>query len=179
VAVQLLDDRVHAVPPSTPGAVVTYLRALRPSIGRVTESRQQFIRRVGMLMERARQGDTEGFGDEATGAGREAAAVFRSVRLEQAVRPVPVACEGCHEAALTWIDMLIAAAEVLSEIGVHGDPTRLREVQVLLAEGRAFSNRFRAQYALLVQQLRAQAPARRTRRKIVRLVPLGRRGGAQ
>jgi hypothetical protein len=158
---------------------VTYLRALRPSIGRVTESRQQFIRRVGMLMERARQGDTEGFGDEATGAGREAAAVFRSVRLEQAVRPVPVACEGCHEAALTWIDMLIAAAEVLSEIGVHGDPTRLREVQVLLAEGRAFSNRFRAQYALLVQQLRAQAPARRTRRKIVRLVPLGRRGGAQ
>lgn len=177
MAVQLLDDRAGAFPRSTPAAVAAHLRALRPTVGRVTESRQLFIRRIGTLMEQARQGETAGFGEAANAAGREAAADFRCARSELAARPVPVACEGCHEGALTWIDMLVVAADVLAEIGMLDDPARLREVQALLAEGRAFSNRFRAQYELLVQQLRAHVPARRARRrKIIRLLPLRQRG---
>jgi hypothetical protein len=177
VAVQLLDERARAHPRSTPVVVVTYLRALRPDIARVTESRQLFIRRIGLLMEQVRQGDTAGFGEAAGAAGREAAADFRYARAALAARPAPPVCEGCLDAALTWIDMLIAAADVLAEIGMLDEPARLREVQALLAEGRAFSNRFRAQYEMIVQQLRAHAPLRRTRRrKIVRLLPFGQRG---
>jgi hypothetical protein len=177
VAVQLLDERARAYPRSTPVAVATYLRALRPGVSRVAESRQLFIRRIGMLMERVRQGDAADFGEAADTAGREAAADFRYVRAELAARPAPAVCEACQEAALTWIDMLIAAADVLGEIGMLDEPTRLREVQALLAEGRAFSNRFRAHYEMLVRQLRALSPAKpRRRRKIVRLLPFGQPG---
>jgi hypothetical protein len=175
VAVQLLDDRARAYPPSTPTAVAGYLRAVRASVARVTASRQQFIRRIGLLMVRVRQDDTDGFDEAASEIGREAAAAFRYVRAEVAARPTPAVCEGCHEALLTWIDMLIASADVTAEIGMLDDPTRLREVQALLAEGRLFADRFRAQYERLVAHLRAQLPTRpRRRRQIPRLLPFGR-----
>lgn len=174
MAVQLLDERARPSPRPSAAATVSYLRGLRPGVGRAVASRQQLVRQFGPLTELVRYGDTEGFGEEADAAGRAASAELRFVRAEMAARPAPTACEACHQAALTWIDMLIAAADALAEIGKLREPARLREVQALLAEARVFSNRFRAQYETLVVQLKTQPPAKPTRPAIARLLPFGR-----
>jgi hypothetical protein len=166
------------LPPSTPVAVRAYLRELRPTVERLTEGRLTFIRRIGTLMEQVRLGDTAAFATEANEVGRSAASQYRYARLRISTLPVPAVCETCHEGAISWIDMLIAAADVLAEIGAVDDPSRLREVQKLLAESRVFSNRFRNQYDSLVQRLRehgaAQPPPKP--RKLARLLRFGRRG---
>jgi hypothetical protein len=165
------------LPPSTPVAVRAYLRELRPTVERLTESRMTFIRRIGTLMEQVRLGDAPGFETEANEVGRSAASQYRYARLRIATLPVPAVCEACHEGAISWIDMLIAAADVLAEIGAVNDPSRLREVQKLLAESRVFSNRFRGQYDSLVQRLREHTPAQPAKpRTMARLLRFGRRG---
>jgi hypothetical protein len=163
------------LPPSTPVAVRAYLRDLRPTVERLTESRQTFIRSIGTLMEQVRQGDAAGFEAEANEIGRSTASQYRYARLRIATLPVPAVCEACHEGAISWIDMLIAAADVLAEIGAVNDPSRLREVQKLLAESRVFANRFRTQYDSLVQRLREHGTAQPAKpRKVARLLRFGR-----
>ena len=171
-------ELAHSPTLSTPVAVAGYLRELRPAIERLTEGRQAFIRRIGTLMERARQGDVEGFGAEADQVGREAAAQFRYAREQLTQLPVPGVCQPCHEAVLSWIDMLIAGADLLAEIGNNDDRPRLREVQSLLAESRMFSNRFRAQYEALVERLRQRGTAQPTAKKPRKAVRLFRFGQA-
>jgi cell division septum initiation protein DivIVA len=167
------------LPHSTPIAVACYLRELRPAIERLTEGRQAFIRRIGTLMEQVRQGDADGFAEEADHVGRDAASQFRFARGRLETLPVPGVCQACHEAVLSWIDMLVAAADVLAESGQSNDRSRLREVQSLLAESRMFSNRFRAQYEALVERLRQRGTAQphpSKPRKVARLLRFGRRG---
>jgi hypothetical protein len=166
------------LPPSTPVAVAGYLRELRPTVAQLAESRQVFIRRIGTLMERVRQGDLEGVSAEADQVGREAASQYRYARVRVESVGAPGVCEACHEAVLGWIDMLITAADVLAEFGTTEDRGRLREVQTLLAESRIFSNRFKAQYEALVARLRERgtAPAAPKQRRVARLLRFGRRG---
>lgn len=164
------------LPPSTPVAVASYLRDLRPTIAQLAESRQVFIRRIGTLMERVRQGELEGVGAEADQVGREAASQYRYARVRVEQIGAPGVCEACHEAVLGWIDMLILAADTLAEFGGGGDRGRLREVQTLLAESRVFSNRFRAQYEALVARLRERGTAPATKRpRVARFLRFGKR----
>ena len=169
---------IQTLPPSTPVGVVTYLRELRPTMARMAEDRQEFIHRIGTLIEQVRQGDAAAFGRDADDIGREAASKYRYARTRVEALPVPAVCASCHEAALTWIDMLVAAADLLAELGINDDRSRLREVQSALAESRMFSNRFRGQYESLLVRLRERgtAPATKAPRKGSRLFRLGRLG---
>lgn len=161
---------MHHSPSSSPAAVAAYLRALRPILTSVTNTRQVFIRRFGTLLERVRQGDVD-FGSDADHIGRETGASFRYDRekLNELEQPGP--CTDCHQAVVVWLDLLVTAADELVEVGASGEPARLREVHKILAEGRSYSNRFRQQYEALVEELRNRAAARPPRRRL----PFGRK----
>jgi len=46
----------------------------------------------------------------------------------------PAACDVSHSAIAKWIDLHLAACNVMVDVGMSGDLTRLRESQRLLAE---------------------------------------------
>ncbi len=158
-------------------AVVAYLREIRPLMQRVAEARHQFIRAAGSLMEEVRRGEADDFARRADAAGVEAIAVFRFVRerLGELVAPLP--CSGCHESFVAWVDLLVVSAETMLQASKTDDPSRLREIQSLIAEGRSFSARFKAQYETLVNQIKERSAARKEQRgRLARFLPGSERG---
>lgn len=128
--------------------------SLRPIINQAAEARRVFIRELGSFIESARHGNTQMVAQGAGRIGREQVAVFRDASSRLKHLHTPRACTSCHEAVSSWIEMHVAACEVLIDVGTKGDLKRLREAQGLLAEGRRFAQRFNGAYTALVAELR-------------------------
>ena len=144
---------------STPKAVAIYLTRLRPLLVEATSTRHGFVREIGVLMENARHQNPTVVAQAAGKLGRSQMALFRDVRLQVNALQPPSSCQPCQHSVTTWLDKQIGACEVMVDVSVHSDMTRLREVQGLLAEGRLHARRFNGEYGRLVEALRAAVGA--------------------
>ena len=140
---------------SSPRAVAAYLISLKPILAGATDTRQQWVRRIGLLMVDTRHGNATSLAHAAGAIGREHISSFRETRRNlDRLRPPPT-CQTCHLALAGWIDRLVESSDVLIEIGQSLDLKRLRETQDLLMEARTFARQFNAEYSGLVANLRA------------------------
>ncbi len=140
---------------SSPRAVAAYLISLKPVLTGATDTRQQWVRRIGLLMADTRYGNATSLAHAAGAIGREHISSFRETRRNlDRLRPPPT-CQTCHLALAGWIDRLVESSDVLIEIGQTLELKRLRETQDLLMEARTFARQFNAEYAGLVANLRA------------------------
>lgn len=112
------------------------------------------MRRIGILMEDARRGNATALTASASSTGRDYVNIFRSARERVDRITPPRGCSECHRALARWLDKLIAACELLVEVGISGNVSRIRETQGILAEGRVHATRFNEEYAGLIKDLR-------------------------
>lgn len=146
-------------------ALVRYLVALRQVLQQAVDARRGFVRDLGMLFDQARSGN-QAAAAQATGRlGRDQVDRFREAWSALQRLSPPAAGEQCHEAVASWIEMHVAACEVMAEVGSSGDLGRLREAQNLLAEGRPFASRFNAEYNRLTGAVRARTDELRAGRR--------------
>ena len=146
--------------PSTPRAVVAYLKAVRALVGRANASRTGWIRQLGVLMrddgpEAAAKAETIGMDQ-----GRE----FRTVKGELDALELPSVCDSIHVSLTSWLDKHVAACDLMVEAGQTGDLSRLRATQGLLAEARIDLQRFNSDCDTLVVTLRRRAESVKLRR---------------
>jgi hypothetical protein len=160
---------------STPRAVVAYLKAVRALVGRANDSRQTWIRHLGVLM---RSADPSAPG-EATRIGQEQGQQFRQIRVELDALALPPVCDGCQMSLRSWLDKHIAACDVMVEVGQSGEMPRLRATQGLLAEARIDLQRFNYDSEALVTVIRRRAEAARARRAARRIGSRWPFGGAE
>src|SRR5688500_17844335 len=101
--------------------VAAYLVALRPILSSATEARRTWVKRIGVLMEDARKGNGAQVARSAASIGNDTAGTFRSgrARLEQ-LKP-PRGCAECHRALVLWLEKLVAACDLLIEVGQSGN----------------------------------------------------------
>jgi hypothetical protein len=141
---------------SAPREIARYLRDLRPILSAPRLARRDWIRDLGLLIEEARTGDPIAISRQAGRHGRDVIPVFREARRRLAELHPPPECEALHNAIEQWIVQHVEACEAL----IHTEEQRtlrgLREVQERLAEGRAWAQRFNAEYALVLDDLRGQ-----------------------
>jgi hypothetical protein len=134
--------------------VATYLVSLRPVLRAATETRQLWVKRVGVLMADTRHGNRALIQQQAGQIGRDHGNQFRDVQRMLVHLRVPRECSTCHRELDHWLARLVQSCEVLAEIGRDGELTRLRETQRLLTEARAHAHSFNAEYARLCEVLR-------------------------
>ena len=140
---------------SSPRAVAAYLISLKPVLAGATATRQQWVRRIGLLMADTRHGNATSLAHAAGAIGREHISSFRETRRNLDRLHPPPTCRTCHLALAGWIDRLVESSDVLMEIGQSLDLKRLRETQDLLMEARTFARQFNSEYSVLVTNLRA------------------------
>lgn len=139
--------------------LAVYLKALRLVLDEAIEARRLLVRRLGGLMEDAHTSHRSTIVQMVGRVGTDEAASLRRVRERLGrIEPPPV-CESCHGAVAHWLDEMVAACDVMVDIGRSGDLTRLRETQEHLAESRADARRFNSEYEQLLTMLRRRAQA--------------------
>jgi hypothetical protein len=139
--------------------VAAYLVALRPILASATEARRTWVKRVGVLMEDARKGNGAQVARSAASIGHDTAGTFRHGRSRLELLKPPRGCGECHRALLLWLEKLVAACDLLIEVGHSGNLARIRETQELLTESRAHAHQFNGEYARLVGDLRQRVAA--------------------
>ncbi len=146
----------HGLPRTggTARAIATYLVSVRPLLQEITEARRAFIRHIGLLMEEARHAGRQVVVQAAGRIGRDEGAGFRSLRAQLERMEPPGACEAAQAAITKWINLHLAACDVMVDVGLSGDLGRLRETQRMLAEARIHAQTFNAEYNRLVSDLR-------------------------
>lgn len=153
-----------ALTPAQLRALVKYLLGLRDVITSAVEARRVFVRQMGLLIEQARNGNQQAIAQATGRIGREQVGYFREARTALQRLVPPAACEQCHEAVVGWVEMHVAACDVMMEVGSSGDLKRLHEAQNLLSEGRRFAARFNGEYQRLSAAVRARTEALRAQR---------------
>ena len=144
-------------------AVAAYLVGLRPILASATQTRQAWVKRIGLLMADTSRGNPQLITQQAGQIGRDHGAAFRDAqRALDRLKPPPE-CSACHGALVAWIEKLVRSCDVLSEIGRTGELRRMRETQTLLAEGRRYAQAFNEEYARLCQVLREHVSAVKAR----------------
>lgn len=144
-------------------AVAAYLVALRPILGHATQTRQTWVKRIGLLMADTRLGNPSLIAQQAGQIGRENGAAFRDAqRAVDRLKP-PADCAECHSALSNWLNKLVQSCDVLAEMGRTGDLKRMKETQQLLSEGRGHAQAFNDEYARLCRVLREHVSAVRAR----------------
>jgi len=138
----------------SPRAIAAYLTTLKPALARATSSRQGWVRDIGVLLEDARQQHTAIVASSAARVERAQLILFREVQREIGPLPQTPDCEALHRAVTSWLDRQIGACELMVDVGLRGDLSRLKEVQGLLAEGRFHARTFNDEYARLVAMIR-------------------------
>jgi hypothetical protein len=139
--------------------LASYLVALRPILAGATEARRVWVKRIGVVMADLRQGNTPRASDAAGQTGRDALTTFRDCQLRvERLRP-PEGCLGCQRALVRWLEKLIAAGEALVATGRTGQLRGVFEAQELLADSRVHAQRFNAEYARLIADLRQRVAA--------------------
>ena len=166
VATDTARNRTLATRPNgSARAIATYLVEVRPLLAEITESRRAFIRHIGVLMEDARHAGRGVVVQAAGRIGRDEGQAFRGLRAQLDRLPPPAPCDGCHQAVVKWTDLHVAACQVMVEVGVSGDLTRLRETQSLLADARTHAQQFNTEYTRLVADVRQRVRAAATRQR--------------
>jgi hypothetical protein len=153
----------RAAPSSTPREVAVYLKSARTLLDAASESRQSWIRELGVLM----RADDPTAADRAMVVGGRQRELFVDLRARLAATPAPAVCQNARDAMGSWLDKHVVACDAMMEAGQSGDLGRLRITQGLLAEARSDLSRFNASFAALVQVLQDRA----ARRKVVHKRP--------
>ena len=157
--------------------VATYLVSLRPVLRAATETRQIWVKRIGVLMADTRRGNRALIQQQAGQIGREHGNQFRDVQLMLDRLRVPRECSTCHQELGRWLAMLVQSCDVLAEIGRDGELKRLQDAQRCLTEARAHAHAFNAEYARLCDVLRDHVRTASSRQKDRRASqPRARRG---
>jgi hypothetical protein len=153
--------RAPAIRPtsSSPKAIAAYLVSVKPLLGEVTESRRAFIRHIGLLLEEARSAGRMVVVQAAGRIGRDEGQAFRSLKAQLEQVEAPPACLPCHKAILRWVDLHVEACQVMMEVGMSADLTRLRETQSLLGDARPHAQVFNSEYTRLVLDVRTRVKA--------------------
>jgi hypothetical protein len=144
---------------SSPRAIAGYLVGVKPLLQEITESRRAFIRHIGILMEEARTAGRMVVVQAAGRIGRDEGHAFRTLRAQLDQLAPPPACEGCHRAIVRWVDLHVAACQVMMDVGVSADLVRLRETQSLLGDARIHAQEFNAEYSRLATEVRQRVKA--------------------
>jgi len=135
-------------------AVATYLVSLRPVLKSATETRQVWVKRIGLLMADTRHGNPALIQQQAGQIGREHGSAFRGAQAQLERLKPPRECSQCHQQLDSWLTKLVMSCDVLAEIGRGGNLKRLRETQSLLTDARAYAHAFNTEYARLCDALR-------------------------
>src|SRR5438034_493811 len=102
-------------------AVAAYLVALRPVLTHATETRQVWVKRIGVLMADTVHGNPALTAQRAGEIGRDHGTAFRDAeRALERLHPPPE-CTSCHVEVTRWLQKLVRACDVLAEIGRSGD----------------------------------------------------------
>ncbi len=144
---------------SSPRKVALYLDELRGQVDAISAIRQDWVKDLGLLLRDIRTGDRTGdpvIASRSHQVGELNTQRFRQVEARVGLLSPPPVCEACHSAVQTWLSKMIAACEVMVEVGITGEIERLRETQGLLAESRTDTLRFRSEYDYLIAQLRSR-----------------------
>jgi len=152
-------------PTSTPREMARFLVDLKPILGSATDARRTWVRRIGILMEDARKGNPAILAAAAGSIGREYTPTFRSARDRIDRITAPKGALECHRTLSRWLDKLVQSGELLIEVGSSGNVNRIREIQELLAEGRAHAVRFNEEYLRLISNLGARVAELSSRRR--------------
>lgn len=144
---------------SSPKAIAQYLVTVKPLLHEVTESRRAFIRHIGLLLEEARTAGRMVVVQAAGRIGRDEGQAFRQLKQHLELIPAPPPCDPCHRAIVKWVDLHVAACQVMMEVGMSADLTRLHETQSLLGDARRFAQQFNTEYTRLVVDVRARVRA--------------------
>jgi hypothetical protein len=145
-----------AAHPASPRAIAAYLVALRPALGGALLARQEWVRRMGALMEDARRGNPATVASGAGRLGAEFGGRFRESLVMLGRLAPPPACATAHREATRWLDSLVEGCDVLVRVGRTGALTELRRAQELFAESRAHARGFNVEHTRLVVELRAR-----------------------
>jgi hypothetical protein len=147
----------RSAPASTPREVATYLKAARAVLDAAGESRQTWIRELGVLM----RADDLAAAERALAIGSRQRALFVDLRARLATTPAPPVCQSAHDALASWLGKHVVACDAMIEAGESRDLVRLRVAQGMLAEARIDLSRFNASFAALVQVLQERVARRK------------------
>ena len=146
----------------SPRAVAQYLISLRGVLVGAVRTRQEWVRRIGVLVEDARRGTPAMVAASAGVIGREFGSRFREARVEAGRLTPPPTCVECHRAVGSWIDRMISASEILESVGRTGDLKELKGAQELFVESRHHARAFNAAYYAALNGLRGEIAAAAT-----------------
>lgn len=150
---------------NSPRDIVNYLLHLRPVLQRTTQVRRDWIRDVGLLIEESRTGDPVSLARAAGRLGHGAIPLFREARLQVSQLRPPPECGAMHESVLQWLQEHLSACDALVRAEQGHNLRPVREAQERLADGRWHSQRFNAEYARLVKELRDRVDSALSRRR--------------
>jgi hypothetical protein len=154
-----------ATHPASPRAVAAYLVGLRPALSGALLARQEWVRRMGALMEDARRGNPATVASGAGRLGAEFGGRFRESLAVLARLTPPPSCVEAHREATRWLDRLVEGCDVLVKVGRTGVMGELRHAQELFAESRAHAREFNIEHNRLVSDLRARVQVLRAQSK--------------
>src|SRR5262245_6084277 len=95
----------RAAPASTPREVATHLKTARALLDAASQSRQTWIRELGVLM----RADDLASAERALAIGERQRALFVDLRARLATTPAPLVCQGAHDALASWLDKHVVA----------------------------------------------------------------------
>ena len=137
-----------------PRQVANYLGGLRAVLAEAVESRRSWTRELGKLADDARQQQRVLVAQQAGRVGHRQGEAFRGLRARLNQLSPPPGCLICHRAVVSWLDIQLAACDVMVEVGTSGEPAELRRVQRVLADGREQARRFNTEYRQILDSLR-------------------------
>jgi hypothetical protein len=155
---------IAAPPPASSARVIArYLVGLRPILTDACQTRNDWVRRLGLLIQEAHSGDVGRVARGSGTLGREFGDLFRNTRSRIDLLGPPAECDVCHAAVRAWAHSLLGSCEALAEVGRSGQLHGLRIAQERLADARTQAHRFNDEYARLSQDLRRRVATARRR----------------
>jgi len=152
------------LPTSSARAIARYLVGLRPVLGDACATRNEWVRRLELLVEGAHSEDALRIARRSGSLGREFGQRFRQARSRIDLLSPPPECDLCHAAVRAWAHSLLGSCEALAEVGRSGQLDGLRVAQEQLASARTEGGRFNDECARLSRRLRRRVQIARRRR---------------
>lgn len=152
---------------SSARSIARYLVALRPLLADACAIRNEWVRRLGLLIAEVRSGDTLRITRGAGQLGRDYLPQFRHVRSRIDTLMPPPECNVCQQAVRAWTEALERSCEALDSIGRTGQLDGLRTAQDRLADARSYAHRFNDEYARLTEELRQRVAIARRRADVL------------
>src|SRR5207302_8907527 len=107
-------------------AIARYLVGLRPILGDAGQTRSEWVRGLGLLIQEAQAGDALRIARGSGSLGREFGDQFRHTRSRIDLLSPPPECDLCHAAVRAWAQCLLTSCEALAEVGRSGQLHGLR-----------------------------------------------------